>query len=77
MHLRGNHDHISRREILHNEIVSNIFALTDASTVIKAGVYFPLPKQNLDKVIGRAAHLEFIDNTVFIKQFLDYYYQYF
>lgn len=33
-------------------------------------------KANLDKMIGRAAHIEFIDNSNFIRLFIDYYYEY-
>lgn len=45
-------------------------------TIIKSTVFFPNMKNALDKMIGRAAHIEFIDNPNFIRIFIDYYYEY-
>ncbi|CAK59600.1 unnamed protein product (macronuclear) [Paramecium tetraurelia] len=59
----------------HNQMVEQLFQQVP-STLIKTSVFFPNMKTNIDKMIGRAAHIEFIDNSSFVRLFIDYYYEY-
>ncbi|CAD8063859.1 unnamed protein product [Paramecium primaurelia] len=59
----------------YNEIVSNI--LSKCGKIDRFDINFQITKKKLDKFIGRAAHIEFIDNLTLVKMFVYLYDEYF
>ncbi|CAD8175370.1 unnamed protein product [Paramecium octaurelia] len=59
----------------YNEIVSNI--LSKCGKIDRFDINFLITKKKLDKFIGRAAHIEFIDNLILVKMFAYLYDEYF
>ncbi|CAD8091283.1 unnamed protein product [Paramecium sonneborni] len=57
-----------QRVQVHNEIVENI--LSKCGKIVRYDINFLLNKKKLDQFIGRAAHIEFIDNLAFVKMFV-------
>jgi pimeloyl-ACP methyl ester carboxylesterase len=52
------------------QMVDNMSSMLTCPQLIKLDVHFKFKKKSLDSVIGRAAHIQFIDDPVFIRQFL-------
>ncbi|CAK76569.1 unnamed protein product (macronuclear) [Paramecium tetraurelia] len=59
----------------YNETVSNI--LSKCGKIDRFDINFLITKKKLDKFIGRAAHIEFIDNLILVKMFIYLYDEYF
>ncbi|CAD8079622.1 unnamed protein product [Paramecium sonneborni] len=59
----------------YNEIVSNI--LSKCGKIDRFDINFLINKKKLDKFIGRAAHIEFIDNLTLVKMFVYLHDEYF
>jgi hypothetical protein len=52
------------------QMVDNFNSMLFRPQVLKLDVHFTLKHKNLASVIGKAAHIQFIDDPVFIRQFL-------
>jgi hypothetical protein len=64
----GNGD--SKRSQAYAEMVENILGPLEASKISRINVDFHLPETNFDTVIGRAAHIEFIQCHEFIRMLM-------
>jgi hypothetical protein len=61
---------------IYAEMASNIISKLNCNKLTRVDVNFKIPKRNLDSFIGRAAHIEFIENTFVIKMLIERYIQY-
>jgi len=57
----------SRRGSIYIEMASNILSVLSTDKLYRIDVNFNLKERSLDKFIGRAAHLQFLDNQVLLK----------
>ncbi|CAK82493.1 unnamed protein product (macronuclear) [Paramecium tetraurelia] len=56
------------KNLFYNQMVSNI--QSKCRRIDRFDIDFLITKKKLDKLIGRAAHIEFIDNLLFVKMFV-------
>jgi len=59
------------------EMVKAILQPLTSTNVMRFYVSFPVKGSTLDEAIGRAAHIQFLDNTTFIREFIGAYRDYF
>mmetsp|Transcript_26681 Transcript_26681/g.48059 ORF Transcript_26681/g.48059 Transcript_26681/m.48059 type:complete len:665 (-) Transcript_26681:1697-3691(-) len=52
------------------QMVDNLSSMLTCPQLLKIDVHFKIKQKSLDSVIGRAAHIQFIDDAAFIRQFL-------
>jgi hypothetical protein len=60
----------SSKENIQSEIAFNILRLITAHELIRIDAKFQLEGKKIDKVLGRAAHIEMIDNPHFLELLL-------
>eukprot|EP00927_Polykrikos_kofoidii_P064416 TRINITY_DN5960_c0_g1_i2.p1 TRINITY_DN5960_c0_g1~~TRINITY_DN5960_c0_g1_i2.p1 ORF type:complete len:621 (-),score=119.99 TRINITY_DN5960_c0_g1_i2:127-1989(-) len=58
---------------IYAKMVRSILGRLNHETVTRADVNFHIPERNFDTVIGRAAHIQFIDNQLLMRMFLHTY----
>jgi pimeloyl-ACP methyl ester carboxylesterase len=52
------------------QMASNLLSQITAAKLTRIDVDFPLPAKTIDSMIGRAAHIQFIDNHLWVLEFL-------
>jgi len=48
-------------------MAKNILAHINAQCIYRIDVNFKLPQKNIDTMIGRAAHIQFLESQVFMR----------
>merc|ERR1711957_463038 len=55
---------------IYQKLAKSILASMDVEKLIRFDVNFHIPETNLDTMIGRAAHIQFIESQVLMKMFV-------